>query len=146
MSGPCAARRYPPPKRAAPKQPREKRFYDRRIVSTADLKLAKYAFYGSLVALPWISILLPFYFMNILRRGQWMSQVITYRSPPPELSARGRRDYDEFVHHLNSSLVAGAVYTVAFVVWVCIFQGNVAAASPPAWAMSILVGNPDPSW
>ncbi len=115
-------------------------------MSTADLKLARYAFFGSLVALPWISILLPFYFMNILRRGQWMSQVVTYRSPPPDLSARGRRDYDEFARYVNSSIVAGLVYTVLFVTWVCIFQGNVAAASPPAWAMSIIVGNPDPSW
>ena len=99
-----------------------------------------------IMARPWISILLPFYFMNSLRRRQWMSQVVTYGSPPPDLSARGRRDYDEFARYVNSSIVAGLVYTVLFVTWVCIFQGNVAAASPPAWAMSIIVGNPDPSW
>ena len=136
----------PPPKRLTKKQKRSRRFHSRRIVSTDDLKLARFAFYGSLVALPWISFLLPFYFLNILKRGQWMSQVVTYNDPPPDLSARGKRDFVQFVSYINSSLLSGAAWTVVFVVWVCIFQGAVSSASPATWALSLIVGNVDPSW
>ena len=224
------AKRRPPPK----KPPRrtngrkKKRFYSDRIVSSDDLKLARFAFYGALVFLPWISILLPFYFLPILRRGQWMSQVVTYNVAPPKLSARGRQDYQQFVyvfcfppalacirssfpasrpfgdltgrrhvyndgdtrcvgrnvccmtclasphdvalispcsvctrcvcmcvvracvracrHYINSSLIAGSVYTVLFVVWIAIFQGNITSVSPPAWALSLIVGSVDPTW
>lgn len=141
--------KYPAPpkkKRLTKKQRRARRYHSRRIVSTEDLKLARIACYASFAGLPWVSFLLPFYFINILRTGQWWSNVITYNSPPPDLSARGRSDYEQFVSFINKSLLAGVIWTVLFIVWIAIFQSTVMASEPGAWALSLIVGNVDPSW
>ena len=48
--------------------------------------------------------------------------------------------------YINKSIVAGIFYTLAFIVWVCIFQGVISSGDPAEWALSLIVGAVDPVW